>query len=53
MKAAAKRLISVFAERTMRLAVAESCTARLVMAELARLPGSGQIMDLGIVVYSR
>lgn len=50
---AAKRLVSVFSERKIRLAVAESCTAGLVMAELSRLPGTGQIMDLGIVVYSR
>lgn len=49
----AKALISLFSERQMMLAVAESCTAGLIMAELARLSGSGQVLDLGIVVYSR
>lgn len=49
----AKALMSLFSQTHLKLAAAESCTAGLLMAELARLPGGGQVMDLGIVVYSR
>ena len=49
----AKALMSLFSQTHLKLAAAESCTAGLLMAERARLPGSGQVMDLGIVVYSR
>ncbi len=34
------------------MATAESCTAGLVTAELARIPGCGQSIDAGLVVYS-
>jgi PncC family amidohydrolase len=34
------------------LATAESCTAGLVVSELARVPGSGACLDCGLAVYS-
>jgi PncC family amidohydrolase len=35
-----------------KLATAESCTAGLIVSELARIPGSGQAIDCGLAVYS-
>lgn len=34
------------------LTTAESCTAGLIVSELARVPGSGQCIDCGWTVYS-
>ncbi|HSP57467.1 MAG TPA: CinA family protein [Halomonas sp.] len=34
------------------LVTAESCTAGLIVSELARVPGSGQSIDCGLAVYS-
>lgn len=34
------------------MASAESCTAGLIVSELARVPGSGQSIDCGLAVYS-
>ncbi|MCG7598314.1 CinA family protein [Halomonas sp. McH1-25] len=34
------------------LTTAESCTAGLIVSELARVPGSGQSIDCGLAVYS-
>src|SRR5690554_5547288 len=34
------------------LTTAESCTAGLVVSELARVPGSGGCIDCGLAVYS-
>ncbi|MEC9483644.1 MAG: CinA family protein [Halomonas sp.] len=34
------------------MASAESCTAGLIVSELARVPGSGQAIDCGLAVYS-
>lgn len=36
----------------LKLATAESCTAGLIVSELARIPGSGQSIDCGLAVYS-
>lgn len=36
----------------LKLATAESCTAGLIVSELARVPGSGQSIDCGLAVYS-
>ncbi|MCS2609635.1 CinA family protein [Halomonas dongshanensis] len=39
-------------EHELTLATAESCTAGLIVSELARIPGSGQSIDCGLAVYS-
>ncbi|MAL97016.1 MAG: ompetence-damaged protein [Alteromonadaceae bacterium] len=39
-------------DNALRLATAESCTAGLVVSELARIPGSGGCLDCGLAVYS-
>ncbi len=39
-------------EEELKLATAESCTAGLIVSELARVPGSGQSIDCGLAVYS-
>lgn len=39
-------------EHELKLATAESCTAGLIVSELARVPGSGQSIDCGLAVYS-
>ncbi|HEY3700058.1 MAG TPA: CinA family protein [Spongiibacteraceae bacterium] len=36
----------------LRLTTAESCTAGMIIALLADIPGSGALMDCGYVVYS-
>lgn len=36
----------------LKLATAESCTAGLVVSELARVSGSGACLDCGLAVYS-
>lgn len=39
-------------KHALKLATAESCTAGLIVSELARVPGSGQSIDGGLAVYS-
>ncbi|WP_404375485.1 ammonia-dependent NAD(+) synthetase [Vreelandella aquamarina] len=39
-------------EHALTLATAESCTAGMIVSELARVPGSGQSIDCGLAVYS-
>lgn len=39
-------------EHQLRLATAESCTAGLIAARLAEVPGAGQVLDCAFVVYS-
>ncbi|MFW3616149.1 ammonia-dependent NAD(+) synthetase [Billgrantia antri] len=39
-------------DNELKLATAESCTAGLIVSELARVPGSGQSIDCGLGVYS-
>lgn len=36
----------------LKMATAESCTAGLIVSELAGVPGSGQSIDCGLAVYS-
>lgn len=45
-------LVNYLKEQKVKLATAESCTAGLIASELARVPGSGQIIDSGLAVYS-
>lgn len=39
-------------EHKLKMATAESCTAGLIVSELANVPGSGQAIDCGLAVYS-
>ncbi|RUR33678.1 CinA family protein [Vreelandella nanhaiensis] len=39
-------------EHQLKLATAESCTAGLIVSELASIPGSGESIDCGLAVYS-
>lgn len=39
-------------DNQLKLATAESCTAGLVVSELARVSGSGACLDCGLAVYS-
>lgn len=39
-------------DNQLTLATAESCTAGLIVSELARIPGSGGCLDCGLAVYS-
>lgn len=39
-------------EHELKMATAESCTAGLIVSELAGIPGSGQSIDCGLAVYS-
>lgn len=36
----------------LKMVTAESCTAGLIVSELAKIPGSGQSIDCGLAVYS-
>lgn len=45
-------LVDYLTEHDIKLATAESCTAGLIASELARVPGSGQVIDSGLAVYS-
>lgn len=39
-------------KQELKMATAESCTAGLIVSELAGIPGSGQSIDCGLAVYS-
>lgn len=39
-------------QHQLKLATAESCTAGLIVSELANVPGSGASIDCGLAVYS-
>lgn len=45
-------IVDYLKEHDITLATAESCTAGLIVSELARVPGSGGCMDCGLAVYS-
>lgn len=45
-------VVQYLADRQLRLVTAESCTAGLIVSELARIPGSGQSIICGLAVYS-
>jgi NAD+ synthase len=46
------RITAYLIDNELTLATAESCTAGLIVSELARVPGSGQSIDCGLGVYS-
>ncbi|MGR4067629.1 ammonia-dependent NAD(+) synthetase [Billgrantia sp. C5P2] len=46
------RITDYLIDNDLKLATAESCTAGLIISELARVPGSGQSIDCGLGVYS-
>ena len=46
------RITRYLTDNELTLATAESCTAGLIISELARVPGSGQCIDCGLGVYS-
>ncbi|WP_111414641.1 ammonia-dependent NAD(+) synthetase [Billgrantia lactosivorans] len=46
------RITDYLIDNDLKLATAESCTAGLIVSELARVPGSGQSIDCGLGVYS-
>jgi PncC family amidohydrolase len=45
-------LIEFLEKNGLRLSTAESCTAGLIASLLAEVPGSGQVLDRGFVVYT-
>ncbi|MHB0776152.1 CinA family protein [Halomonas sp. WWR20] len=47
-----ERITQYLDEQELVLATAESCTAGLIVSELARVPGSGKSIDCGLAVYS-
>ena len=50
--ALATQLVSLCAERNVRLATAESCTGGLIAAAITDVPGSSAVLDRGFVTYS-
>ena len=49
----AEQFIDYLRQHKLRLSTAESCTAGMIIALLADIPGSGSLMDCGYVVYSK
>ncbi|PRY66598.1 PncC family amidohydrolase [Vreelandella songnenensis] len=47
-----ERVTQYLQHHELKLITAESCTAGLMVSELARVPGSGQSIDSGLAVYS-
>ncbi|GHC26894.1 hypothetical protein GCM10010082_20210 [Kushneria pakistanensis] len=45
-------LINYMEQHEQIMTTAESCTAGLIVSELASVPGSGHLIDSGLVVYS-
>jgi PncC family amidohydrolase len=48
----AETVLDYLREHSLMLATAESCTAGTIMALLAKVPGSGSLIECGYVVYS-
>lgn len=46
------RVSQYLIDHELMMATAESCTAGLVVSELARVPGSGQSIDCGLALYA-
>ncbi|HET8790363.1 MAG TPA: CinA family protein [Modicisalibacter sp.] len=46
------RIVRYLSDHDLMLATAESCTAGLIVSEIARVPGSGHCIDCGLAVYS-
>lgn len=47
-----EQIVDYLKQNDVFLTTAESCTAGLVVSELARVPGSGGCIDCGLVMYS-
>lgn len=47
-----EQIIHYLDENQLTLSTAESCTAGLIVAHLAAIPGCGSVLDCGYVVYS-
>jgi len=47
-----EKIVNYLKDHEIKLATAESCTAGLVVSELARVSGSGACLDCGLAVYS-
>ncbi|MBZ9557979.1 MULTISPECIES: CinA family protein [Modicisalibacter] len=47
-----EEVIQYLTDQKLQVTTAESCTAGLVVSELASVPGSGQSIDCGLAVYS-
>ncbi|RME86116.1 MAG: hypothetical protein D6771_02385, partial [Zetaproteobacteria bacterium] len=45
-------LIRAARERGLKLAFAESCTAGMAAARIARVPGASEVLDRGWVAYA-
>ncbi|WP_106476115.1 CinA family protein [Phytohalomonas tamaricis] len=45
-------IITFMEDNEIILATAESCTAGLIVSEIASIPGTGQLLDTGLAVYS-
>ncbi len=48
----AAALVKAYAERSLKIATAESCTCGLVAALLTEIPGSSLVVERGFVTYS-
>ncbi|HEX8588175.1 CinA family protein [Pseudomonas sp.] len=48
----AESVLDYLRDHSLMLATAESCTAGAIMALLAKVPGSGSLIECGYVVYS-
>jgi PncC family amidohydrolase len=47
-----EKVAAFMKEKSLMLVTAESCTAGLIAATLADIPGAGQLLDCAFVVYS-
>ncbi|MFD2191586.1 CinA family protein [Pistricoccus aurantiacus] len=47
-----ENVVAYLKEQELALVTAESCTAGLIASEVANVPGSGQVLEGGLVVYS-
>ncbi|MDF3864047.1 CinA family protein [Pseudomonas denitrificans (nom. rej.)] len=52
LREAAQRVVEYLGRQRLRLLTAESCTGGHIAAVLSSVPGSGQVMEGGLVVYS-
>ena len=53
LQAEAQKLVALAKERSLTLATAESCTAGALVHLLADVPGGGEVLHGGFVVYSK
>lgn len=47
-----EQVVNFLSQYELRLATAESCTAGLISALVANVPGSGKVLDCAFVIYS-